>query len=206
MEISEYWRLCDELNIFEASLLVIGKDPGSEFVHVESRNTDDRPRGYEAAKSAISRALQSKIIDGKHVPHYEHDINGQPCGPIEGSTDIYLSAVSVKSLVNFLSQRGISSGFFFPNSSAIPDYLDTANPRYAPKLAAAINAWMAVTEPGNTSAKKALEKWLRENAAHFGMTDEEGNPISQAIEDCSKVANWNPAGGAPKTPQSGQGG
>ena len=39
-----------------------------------------------------------------------------------------------------------------------------------------------------------------QNQISFGLTDEEGNPINQAIEECSKVANWNPGGGAPKTP------
>jgi len=32
------------------------------------------------------------------------------------------------------------------------------------------------------------------------MTDEDGAPVNQAVEDVAKVANWQPGGGAPKTP------
>ena len=67
-------------------------------------------------------------------------------------------------------------------------------------LAAAVKAWQAVTDPKGKSPKQALDKWLREHAADFGLTDDEGNPVNQAIEDCSKIANWQPGGGAAKTP------
>ena len=46
-----------------------------------------------------------------------------------------------------------------------PNYLDRANPRYAPKLEAAVRAWQAVTDPVGKHPKQALAKWLRENAA-----------------------------------------
>ena len=45
-------------------------------------------------------------------------------------------------------------------------------------------------------------KWLRENGADFGLSDEEGKPNELGIEECAKVANWQPGGGAPKTPGS----
>jgi hypothetical protein len=35
------------------------------------------------------------------------------------------------------------------------------------------------------------------------MTDDEGKLVETAIEECSKIANWNPKGGSPKTPESG---
>lgn len=110
--------------------------------------------------------------------------------------------IDVDELKTWLKSKGFRSEFFFPSATDAPPYLDPNHPRYAPKLAAAINAWIAVTDPGKVSPKKALEKWLREHAAMFGMTDDDGNPINQAIEDCSKVANWQPGGGAPKTPES----
>ena len=79
-------------------------------------------------------------------------------------------------------------------------HLDPKNPRYAPKLAAAVRAWQAVTDPGKVSPKKALTKWLREHAAEFGLSDDEGKPNETGIEEVAKVANWQPGGGAPKTP------
>lgn len=114
--------------------------------------------------------------------------------------DWSLSTIARGDLVSWLTSRGIRSGFFFPNLTDAPDYLDRNNSRYAPKLAAAVRAWQAVTDPGKKSPKQALERWLREHAAEFGMVDEDGSPINQAVEECSKVANWNQGGGAPKTP------
>lgn len=119
--------------------------------------------------------------------------------------DWSLSTIARDDLVPWLRSRGIKDGFFFPSDTAksdFPDYLDPNAPRYANKLAAAVHAWQSVTDPGKSSPKKALEKWLREHAAMYGMTDEDGNPVNQAIDDCSKVANWQPGGGAPKTPES----
>ena len=80
-----------------------------------------------------------------------------------------------------------------------PGYLDPRNSRYPPKLAGAVRAWEAVTDVKGKSPKQALDKWLREHAADFGPIAEDGNPVNQAIEECSKVANWS-SGGAPKTP------
>nr|VFJ55972.1 MAG: hypothetical protein BECKFW1821B_GA0114236_102512 [Candidatus Kentron sp. FW] len=79
-------------------------------------------------------------------------------------------------------------------------YLDPNNPRYAPKLAAAVRAWQAVTNPGRRSPKKALEEWLREHAMEYDLIHPDGKPIELAIDDCAKIANWQLGGGAPKTP------
>jgi hypothetical protein len=63
-----------------------------------------------------------------------------------------------------------------------------------------VKAWQAVIDPVKKSPKQALGKWLREHAVEFGLTNEEGQPIETAIEECSKVANWDAKGGATKTP------
>lgn len=81
-------------------------------------------------------------------------------------------------------------------------YLDPSHPRYAPKLAAAVRAWQAVTDAGKTTPKQALDKWLRANAAEFGMINDVGKPVEAAVVECSTVANWNFIGGAPKTPSA----
>jgi len=57
-----------------------------------------------------------------------------------------------------------------------------------------------VTDTGGKTPKQALAKWLREHAAEFGMTDDEGKPNETGIEEAAKMANWQPGGGAPKTP------
>ena len=116
MEELDYWRFCEELNIVQASLLVVGEDPSCAG-YTEDQEIQNRPKGYEAVK-----------------------------------------------------------------------------------LAASVKAWQAITNAGKRSPKQALDKWLREHAAEFGLTSEDGSPIENAIQECSKVANWNTKGGATKTP------
>lgn len=240
MDELDYWRLCDELNIVQAAMLVADEAP-NVAEYVEGWDTHNRPVGYEAAKTAITHGLRNYIrlekeineleaqtdqlraenrnapdvviqsteyleglrrqsIVGLLVPEYEHDINGMPVGAIEGSIDLYKSTIRVDSLKLWLERRGFRQGFFFPEPLETVDFLDPVHPRYAPKLAAAVRAWQAVTDPGKRSPKQALDKWLREHAADYGMTNDDGQPIENAVEECSKVANWNPRGGATKTP------
>lgn len=200
-EISDYWRLPSELTVRQAALLIVGVDPASEKgSNCENWAMSERPRGYEAAKQGVSSALRTGKIKGTHVPLYEHDINGNECGEFDGTTDIEKSSVDRDSLTEWLKNRGIRSGFFFPIAIEGPDYLDSKHPRYAPKLAAAVRAWQSVTDGGGKSPKQALLKWLREHAAEYGMTDEEGKPNETGIEEAAKLANWQPGGGAPKTP------
>ncbi len=193
----DYWRLCDELSISEAALLLAGHSPG-KFPYVEDWETHKRPHGYEASKTAITNALRGGRIKGTTEPANWHDINGNP-EPIPNSVGLS-SRVEVASLKEWLTGRGLRRGFFFPEQTETTDYLDPSNSRYAPKLAAAVRAWQAVTDPVGKHPKQALAKWLRENAAEFDLTDEEGKPNETGIEEAAKVANWQPGGGAPKTP------
>ena len=203
MEGLDYWRLCDELSVIQAALLIAGCDPSSDADYIESWPPEKRPPGYEAAKTAISNALRREAITGRLIPLYEHDINGNACGAIEESIDLSSSRIDVKSLRGWLAGRGLKTGFFFPEERDFGDYLDPGHPRYAPKLAAAVLAWRATENESaisGKSPKQALMKWLREHAADFGLTDEDGKPNETGIEEAAKVANWQPTGGAPKTP------
>jgi hypothetical protein len=200
MESLDYWRLCDELSIIQAALLLAECDPSGESGYAENWPVHQRPHGYEATKTAITNAFRRGTIRGCLIPVYEYDINGNQCGAIDDSINLVESRVEVESLRQWLVTRGIRTGFFFPTATDAPDYLDTKNPRYAPKLAAAVWAWQSVTNAGGKHPKQALAKWLREHAAEFGMTDDEGKPNETGIEEAAKVANWQPGGGAPKTP------
>lgn len=60
--------------------------------------------------------------------------------------DWSLTTVTVDDVRAWLRGRGVRTGFFFPDAADVPDYLDAKHPRYAPRLAAAVNAWLAVTE------------------------------------------------------------
>lgn len=199
----DYWRLCDQLSVIQAALLIAGFDPSSKQKTIENWDPDKRPQGYEAAKTAISRALLNSLVEGHVTPHREYDQDGHVIGDIPGTVDIEDSYVDVLSLKSWLRQRGFNSGFFFSASDDTPDYLETTHPRYSQKLAATIAAWLEMENEellkGKT-AKQALEKWLRENASRYGLSDEDGNPNAKGIEECAKVANWLHKGGAPKTP------
>jgi len=193
MDSFDYWRLCDELTIIQAALLIAGEDPSSTSAYVENWDVEDRPIGYGAARTALSNALERDQIQGCLVFHDAPD----------GALDIFRSTVIEDSLRRWLSGRGLKTGFFFPEEAGAPDYLDTGTPRYAPKLAAAVRAWQAMSDSARTdgkSPKQALTKWLREHAAEFGLTGEDGKPNETGIEEVAKVANWQLTGGAPKTP------
>ncbi len=193
----DYWRLCDELSVYEAALLTVGKSPG-QFVDVEQSSYDKQPVGYKAAKTAIRNALRAGRIQGTIEPDLERDFNGNDISS-PNTVNIFSSRVEVESLKDWLASRGFRRGFFFPTPIEAPGYLDPKNPRYAPKLAAAVRAWQAVTDPAGKHPKQALTKWLREHAVEFSLTDDEGIPSESGIEDAAKVANWQPGGGAPKT-------
>jgi hypothetical protein len=184
-----YWRLCDELTVVQAALLLVGKIPSSTLEH-RVEKTADQPPGYEATRNAIFRALLSGRIAGKTASN-EYD-----------GIEPRFSYVETESLRSWLSARGVRDGFFFPEPLVSQDYLDPSHPRYAPKLAAAVRAWLAAGDELATkgrSPKQALTKWLREHAVEFELVDEEGKPNETGIEEAAKVANWQPSGGAPKT-------
>lgn len=199
----DYWRLCDQLDIVQAALLLCGADPSGELNFVESWNYELQPTGYEGAKAGISTALKMGIIEGQLIPLFKPDIDENQGAQIENSIDLRESRVEVESLRSWLLDRGVHTGFFFPTTTDAPDYLDPDHPRYAPKLAAAVKAWLACGDESairGKTAKQALVKWLREHASEFGLSDDDGKPNETGIEETAKVANWQPGGGAPKTP------
>ena len=163
-------------------------------------NWEQSGADYVVDNEEYRTSLLRSSIEGELFPESEYDTNGNEIVVIRGSLDLYRSTVNVDSLKRWLGYRGFKTGFFFPDPVETMDFLDAANPRYAPKLAAAVRAWQAVTDAGKKSPKQALDKWLREHAVDFKLTNDEGKPIETAIEECSKVANWNPKGGATKTP------
>ncbi|MDR3449589.1 MAG: hypothetical protein P4M15_07570 [Alphaproteobacteria bacterium] len=198
----DFWRLCDELTVIQAALLVAGREPSRDAQYSAERNAHP-PVGYEAAREAISSALRRGAIKGKLVPCYETDMNDNILGEIQDSVDIHNSRLEVDSLKAWLAGRGLKTGFFFPEKPLAQDYLNPKHPRYAPKLAAAVFAWLATDDESaikGKSPKQALARWLREHAAQFDLADEDGKPNETGIDDAAKVANWQLGGGAPKTP------
>jgi len=114
-----------------------------------------------------------------------------------------LSTIHRETLIHWLSSRGIKTGFFFSEKNPhLPPYLDEKHPRFSPKLAAVITAWLAMEDREllkGKSPKQALLTYLKLNAPRFKLSDEDGRPNETGIEECAKVANWQDKGGAPKT-------
>jgi len=71
--------------------------------------------------------------------------------------------------------------------------------RYAPKLAALVDAWYEADynsgKIGIHTPKKAIIRWLEDNLKKYGI--EIGEKL---IEEMAAIANWSPKGGAPRTP------
>ena len=155
----------------EAALLLQDRDPSGDYCYVEDLELSKRPAGYEAAKNAILRALANGLIKGKLVPVEE--CNEAIAESYRFEVDIPNSMVDVESLRNWLSSRGISTGFFFPKQKTA-EYLDPSHPRYAPKLAAAVHAWLETAEIKGGTPKQALLKWLRNHAGQYDLSDEDG--------------------------------
>lgn len=232
----DYWRLCDELSIVQAALLIVGIDPASEeAAGVESKAAHEQPHGFNASFNALANAVNAGRLAAT-IRHSAREYGwadayndavlkdsfmmGESEEPVESTgpedevvssdhscvykafPDWNLSTVRVEDVRQWLRGRGVAHGFFFPSQSIGQQvgYRDPTHDRYAPKLAAAVAAWEAVANPGGISAKKAMGKWLRENAANFGLTDEDGKVFESAVEEICKVANWQIGGGAPRTP------
>ncbi len=218
MEGMDYWRLCDELSVIQAALLMVGIDPSTEKGYAERLQPHERPYGYEAARTALINAVLSKTLPAsvRYAARERGWSEGLEEGELVGSDsrgheivykvepDWSRTTVRVEDLKAWLARRSFRSDFFCAEATHEPDYLDRAHPSYAPKLAAAIEAWRVISgNPEHTrgkSPKKAMIAWLRLNAGKYGLVKEDGKPNEQGVEEVAKIANWDIKGGAPKTP------
>jgi hypothetical protein len=62
MEALDYWRLCDELSVVQAALLIVGEDPSGTQESVDRNEAQNRPRGFDAAKAALINAIGGKRL------------------------------------------------------------------------------------------------------------------------------------------------
>lgn len=109
------------------------------------------------------------------------------------------TTIDVEDLKNWLSAKGIYPDFFFPKG-VVDDIGNDEHPRYSAKLACAVAAWKAVEKPKqNMSIKATVRAWVQSNAVIFGVADKDGIPPETAIEEISKVVNWETKGGANPT-------
>ncbi|MCL8380647.1 hypothetical protein [Xanthobacter aminoxidans] len=190
------WRLAKSLTIYQAALLIEGYDP-AKFEDSSPYNWHPDIKNKTAA---VIHALRSASEDGTIKLAKEFRT-----GEFEEYLDLDRSLMRVDDIRSWLEAAGFKDGFFVPIEEEDDGPGDFFSPYYAPKLAAANDAWKAVTSDKKwlrgRSPKKAIELWLKENAARYGLLNKDGTPNATGIEEIAKVANWKPAGGAPTTPK-----
>ncbi len=221
-----HWRLCGELTVVQAALLILEVDPsvflsGRTVLGTGQMEPTEPIEGYEATLSALANEILAGGLPAKIRTHgraaggyvdYPPSVGEARGRDVRGTEIIYqlqpswsLTTISVDELRNWLEKRGVTRGFFFPDrTTTAPEYLDPENKHYAPKLAAAVSAWQAVandpTLAEGRSVKRAITIWLTNNASRFGLLRSNRRPNELGIEEVAKVANWQSKGGAPKTP------
>lgn len=196
MESIDFWKLCDQLTIEHAALLVSGHNPSDHF-GVEHQNTTDQPYGYDGAKHAILSGLRKGTIEGKLL--YDQPYNDD----VEPYINVQQSFVDVASLKEWLLSKNLREHYFFFPESKVSEFLDREHLRYSPKLAAAVTAWHWLDDQAKLEGKtpkQAVQKWLRKHAAEYGICDDDGKPNESVVDNISQIVNWKTKGGAPRTP------
>ncbi len=211
---SDYWRLCDDVTVVQAALLVLDIEPEGVQERVFDTITFQdpvKPEGFDTVLAALKNALITAKIKPTHTAKIkqrvqtEDDVGAMAWMEVESDDfDFQKTTISVTDLKHWLIGKGMKGKFFFPDGEEHKAaYLDPAHPCYAPKLAAAVRAWMVVSQDisllkGKTP-KKVIEGWLGKNATAFDLVKKDGTLNKQAVEEISKIVNWKPEGGAPRS-------
>lgn len=226
MHSTNYWDLCEEYSVIQAALLIVDEDPATLQHVVEQNSPDFRPHGFDAVYSALQKAVSAGSLEAS----IRHSIISQGCLQAiaeeyasfsqnnteiltanNGTSYIYslapdwhLTTIQKADLIKWLRARNFYCNFFTPVENITISQPSEEQPFCTPKLLAALDAWEAVRSnngalKGNTP-KQAIQKWLRQNAANYGLVNSKGRPNELAIEEIAKVVNWSPKGGAPRTP------
>jgi hypothetical protein len=209
MSINQLWHLNDDLSIHDAVCLIAGYDPNDYDIANSHFGYDEHQVDFPSY-SPVHSALITAARLGKIKVRFSNDnINDEVSHP--------KTTIQLDDLKEWLVSRGFKSGFLFEGDNINkndPDYLNPNHPRYAPKLAASVKAWLAMSDDNLLHKKtpiQAMSDWLESRYKEFDLihkqTNEKagykkGDINSGAIKEAAKVANWNQEGGAPKTPTS----
>jgi hypothetical protein len=217
-------RIADTFTLTTAAALIIGIEPsrvrpqdqfgnegyciwysGDQDPDVAAKK-DNAPHLFRTALDTLVRAVQAETLAASVVYLGERRYIREPDGSTSdmrwlpaGDFVTGRTTVSLDNLRTWLASRGVTSGFFFPQGTNEPDYLNPSAPHYAPKLAAAVRAWQLAPVIHGKSPKECLGKWLREHAAEFGLTKDDGKINETAVNEIAKICNWSAEGGAPKS-------
>lgn len=184
------WRHVPALTLGEAACLLQGHDP------MKARSNRVLPSDVEAMRTALEYALKDGQLEPFEVFAYDEAAGGlllvPPSEPLRGLVLASQTTVRADSLAKWADARKLEHFWESTTEAQEPARKLKA---YPDELRAAIEAFEAVFyDPKATAGKSprsALLAWLESNKPELG---------SNARERIATVANWQPAGGAPKTP------
>lgn len=90
----DYWRLCDDFNVFQIALLMLGYEPSSAKIY-DCERTTSPPDGYEPICNALKNAFRSNRLNGC-VGYRDDDLE----------IDWYATTISVEDVREWLRSRG----------------------------------------------------------------------------------------------------
>ena len=109
--------------------------------------------------------------------------------------DVYSTKIAYEDLIVWMHDRNKTLGTLSQIESNQLGYLNREHERYAPKLHAAVDAWLefeGIKVPKGKSVKGDLKDWLYKHAKDYKLIKSDGKFNEEGIEDCAKVANWDP--------------
>jgi hypothetical protein len=194
-----------------------GRDP-SRFTRI-SATQDGLPSGFRPLLSILLDAIADGTLPAQiaYLTWSTYDrvrkpakyINPRPIREINGFDkwliDLSMTQIRVADLQDFLNKRPIPNEFLTSGPPAGEAFRHKDHANYSAKLAAAVACWeFLATHPElirGISVKQAAVNWLTQHAVDYDLLLLNGKPNSQGIDEIAKIVNWQPQGGAPKTPE-----
>lgn len=198
------WQHVESITIIEAACLLVGIDPS--VLRTEPRNINERNatlhlaslRGSTPWEHDLIRAVKTRVLHAARV--CVRSFGGEPYGfrEVDPATvsvaDVLESGgttITPTALVSWCGKHNAPIPTALAKIGASQDTIGT----YPEQLRAAIEAFEAVHSDAvalrGRSPKTALLEWLEQHKPKLS---------ANARERIATVANWQPTGGAPKTP------
>ena len=191
--IDTQWHNAEKLSIQNAAALIAGYDPQVVDNCRNDAEFEQKFPGFSTVENALENAILTGTLKAK-AEYIEDPLN------FSIKLSVKKTTIQMDILRNWVENRGVKTDFFSTRTQKKykPDFLDKNHQNYAPKLAAAVNAWHAVNENPTLmeekTVKQALLGWLYENADQFGLIKRDGSHNKLGIDEIAKVSNWHPKG------------
>lgn len=215
MREDEALKLADSLSIIEAACCIVGISPSLVLQHFDSKglsyewavkNHHHLPeRQLSTVVVAICNAITTQTIKATHIarPSF-HDFEYLEFELKDTDYHLFETLIEVEELKKWLLSRNCKPTFFFGGEVVkTPEYLNKSHPHFKSELAAAIRTWEAIQDPElrkGKSVKAAAREWIRNQYSEFNLIYD-GERNESAIDRIATLINWEPKGGAPKTPE-----